>query len=61
MMCDLLGAVPEVLHREIGGGHWAAEDMAGGVGGRTALGAEVGVGDSDSVSIGVQVQARAGS
>ena len=57
MMRDLHGAVPEVLHRETGGGHWAGEDVMGGVRGRTALGAEVGIGDPDGMSIGVEAGA----
>ena len=61
MSRNLQGAVPEVLLREIGGGHWAGEDVVGGVGGGVALGTEVGVGDSDGVSVGVQAGTLAGS
>ena len=60
MSRNLLGAVPEVLHRETGGGRWAGEDVMGGVRGGAALGTQVGVRDADGVPIGIEAGALAG-
>ena len=49
MLSHLDGALPEVFHRDIGGGRWATEAVVGRMRFRVALGAEIGVADANGV------------
>ena len=60
MLRNLPGSVPEVPHRETGGGRWTGEDVMGGLRSGAAFGTQVGVRDADGVPVGVEAGAVAG-
>ena len=60
MSRNLPRSVPEVPHRETGGGRWAGEDVVGRMRGGAAFGTQVGVRDADGVPVGVEAGAVAG-